>query len=673
MQHIDDFPHQVRETENLFIPMPDGTRLAARLWLPQGAEQVPVPAILEYLPYRKRDLTRARDQHNLPYLAGHGYACLRVDIRGSGDSDGVINDEYSEDELDDGVELIRWISEQPWCNGRVGMMGKSWGGFNSLLIAARRPPALKAVISVSASDDRYEDNMHYMGGCLLGNHLTGAAVMFAHLSLPPDPRLVGERWRELWQRRLENTGGWLSQWLRHQRRDDYWKHGSLCEDYSRVACPVFAISGWADGFTDVVFRLMEHLEVPRRAIIGAWGHHYPNEGVPGPAAGFLQEALHWWDHWLKDRDTGIMDEPMLRFWMQDSLPPYLSTPEYPGHWVGEPCWPSPNIRERRYRLGQRCLVPGDEPTEERGEPVRSPLSLGMFGGRWAATQALPDMAGKQRWEDGGALLFDSDPLPEALDICGRPRVTLDICADQPVAQVAVRLIDVLPDGESGQIAFGVFNLTHRDSHEHPEPLIPGERYSVTFHLHSLGQRIPAGHRLRVAITSSYFPVAWLPPKPVTLTVFSNTSSLALPERPPRPEDDDTHVAEPPEGALSLRTEQITPPHKSWEVKFDQIGGWATQDVCSDRGLVHMLDIDLGVRLSDQEIFRCQREDFASAVGIVHTQRELRHGDWNVRVDTRTKLTSNEEEFRVHLSLDAYEDDERVFSRNWHERIPRDLL
>ena len=142
-----DFPRQVKEIENLWIPLSDGTKLAARMWIPVDAETDPVPALLEYLPYRKRDGTHVRDALTHPYFAGHGYAAIRVDMRGNGDSEGLMFDEYAQQEQDDALEVIAWLAEQPWCNGKVGMFGISWGGFNALQVAARKPPALKAIIS----------------------------------------------------------------------------------------------------------------------------------------------------------------------------------------------------------------------------------------------------------------------------------------------------------------------------------------------------------------------------------------------------------------------------------------------------------------------------------------------------------------------------------------------
>ncbi|HKK51557.1 MAG TPA: CocE/NonD family hydrolase, partial [Myxococcota bacterium] len=339
MKRVQRFPEQVRHVENLWIPLPDGTRLAARLWLPESAHDEPVPAILEYIPYRKRDTTRLRDETNHPYFAGHGYACIRVDLRGSGDSEGVLRDEYLPQELEDGVEVIRWIARQSWCSGQVGMIGISWGGFNGLQIAALRPPELKAIVTVCSTDDRYADDVHYMGGCLLGDNLSWASTMFAYNSLPPDPEIVGEKWRDLWQQRLEGSGLWLDTWLRHPRRDEYWQHGSISEHYERVSIPVMAVSGWADGYSNAVFRLLKHLSGPRMGLVGPWSHRYPHMGVPGPAIGFLQEALRWWDHWLKGIETGVESEPMLRVWMLESMPPTTSYAQRYGHWISEKSWP----------------------------------------------------------------------------------------------------------------------------------------------------------------------------------------------------------------------------------------------------------------------------------------------------------------------------------------------
>src|SRR6056297_4319601 len=341
--------------------MSDGTQLAARMWLPVDAESSPVPAILEYIPYRKRDLTAERDVRHHPYTAGFGYASVRVDPRGRGQSEGILTDEYLQQELDDGIEVINWLAAQRWCSGAVGMIGISWGGFNGLQIAALQPEALKAVVSICSTDDRYTDDVHYMGGCLLGDNLSWASTMCDQNTHPPDPLLVGDKWHDMWMQRLEKSGLWLEKWLSRQHRDDYWKHGSVCEDYSAIRCPVMAVSGWADGYSNAVFRLLANLEVPRKGLVGPWSHKYPHEGVPGPAIGFLQEVCSWWDRWLKGIENGIDQEPMFGVWMQERVPPTTIYRKRPGRWIAEESWPSKNILDQTFILDQGLLA---APTEE---------------------------------------------------------------------------------------------------------------------------------------------------------------------------------------------------------------------------------------------------------------------------------------------------------------------
>ena len=677
MTAVDTLPHPTRHIEHLDVPMSDGANLAARAWMPEDADRAPVPAIVEYIPYRKRDLKRQRDNLVHPYLAGHGYACLRVDLRGSGDSDGLLADEYLEQELADGEELLRWVAQQPWCDGNIGMIGISWGGFNGLQIAARRPPELKAIVTVCSTDDRYADDVHYMGGCLLGDNLSWSGVMFAFNSMPPDPEIVGDRWREQWFERLEGGELWLDTWLRHQHRDDYWKHGSICEDYLDVDVPVMAVSGWADGYSNAVFRMLEHLDVPRLGLVGPWSHKYPHLGVPGPAIGFLQETLRWWDHWLKGEDTGIMDEPMLRAYIQDSVAPTTRYEHRPGRWIAEPSWPSPNVDSRHYVLGGRWrLVPEgeevEEPAIEREMTVQSPVTLGLFAGKWCSYSATPDLPHDQREEDGGALVFESAPLEEPLAVLGQPVVELELASDRPVAMAAVRLSDTAPDDKSTRVTYGLRNLTHRDSHEHPEALTPGEFVRVRVPLNDVAHTFPAGHRLRLAISTSYWPLAWLPPQSTRLTIRAGASTFELPVRTSRPEDDDV-AFDPPETGPPVPTTALEVGEHTWLVNRDLATDTSTLAVVNDNGRIRLDDIDLEVENRVREWYSTVGDDFSSPRGEVESVRGLRRGDWDVRTVTRTILTSSTTHFEVHAELDAYEGGERVYSRNWHERIPRDLL
>ncbi len=669
-------PRAVRAIENIWIPLPDGARLAARLWLPEDAEQHPVPALIEYIPYRKRDFSRIRDAITHPYLAGHGYACLRIDLRGSGDSEGVLRDQYLEQEQADGVAAIAWAAEQTWCDGSVGMFGISWGGFNALQIAARQPPALGAIIAACATDDLYADNMHYMGGCLLADNLSEATTMFAYNSCPPDPEIVGESWRQQWFDRLEQSGLWIDIWLRHQRRDEFWRRASVCENYGAVRCPVLAVGGWSDGYTNAILRLLEHLEVPRQGLIGPWGHRYPHMGLPGPPIGFLQEVVRWFDHWLKGRDNGVENDPMLRVWMQDSLPPSSQPAQRPGRWVAERQWPSPEIADLVLRLAQyRILLPGE--SERRGaaavDRIQSPLTLGQFAGKWCSYAAAPDLPHDQREEDGGALLYTTGPLPETIEILGAPVVELFLSADRPVAQVCVRLEDVLPDGKSTRVTYGLQNLTHRNGSEAPEPLEPGKAYTVRVVMNYVAQTFPAGHRVRLAISTSYWPLAWPPPEPVELAIEPARSSLRLPVRQASSEDAGLRPFGPPEGTPASPRTQLEPEHNNWLVHRNLAEDSTELEVIKDNGVLHLADIDLVTRSITNEWYRARDDNVSTVSGETETLREFRRSDWHITIRTRTLAYSSRTHFHIQAELDAWEGEKRVFAENWNKKIPRDLL
>lgn len=674
MRTVTALPYGVKEQETVWIPMSDGARLAARIWMPPSAEDEPVPAVLEYIPYRRRDLTAVRDSVNHPYIAGHGFACVRVDIRGTGDSDGVLRDEYLEQEQRDAEEVLAWIAAQPWCTGRVGMMGISWGAFAALQVAARQPPSLAAIVIASYTDDRYSDDMHFMGGCLLSDNLAESGTMLAYSTCPPDPAVVGDRWRTMWHERLNGIDLWLENWLRHQRRTEYWKHASVCEDYPAVRCPVFAVSGWADGYSNAVFRLLQYLDVPRKGLIGPWSHKYPHLGQPGPAIGFLQEVVRWFDRWLRDGAAEEeLDEPMLRTWMQDSMPPSTAYEERPGRWVGEPSWPSPHVREERHCLGPHRIAGREDEVPRQELTVESPLSVGQFAGKWASYSAPPDLPYDQREEDGGSLVFDSDILTERCEILGAPAVDLEVSVDKPVAMVAARLSDVQPDGRATRVTYGLLNLTHREDHESPEPLEPGKCYRVRIVLNGAAQSFPKGHRIRLSLSTSYWPLAWPPPEPARLSVYTGTSSLVLPIRPVSESDEvSLRPFDEPEGAESISTTTLKPGGRKWTVCRDLVEYESSLDIVKGSGVTRFEDIDLDVTRNTHERYSWRADDFSSARGETTWTMGFRRGNWDVRTVTHTLLECTPTDFVMHAELDAYEGDHRTVSRNWEITIPRDL-
>ncbi len=634
----------VRVIEHTLIPLEDGTWLAAKIWLPADAGQHPVPAILEYLPYRKRDGTVERDTLTYPYFAARGYAGVRVDIRGSGESGGLLSDEYSQQELDDALEVIAWLAAQPWCSGAVGMMGISWGGFNGLQVAALRPPALKAIVTLCSTDDRYADDVHYMGGAKLNSGFGWASFIFADICHPPDPALVGERWRDMWLERLQHVPLFLERWLRHQHRDAYWKHGSVCEDYNAIRCPVLAVGGWTDGYTNAIPRLLEHLEAPRKGLIGPWAHAYPHFAQPGPQIGFLQEALRWWDHWLKGEPNGVMDEPMLRVWISDSMKPAQWHRTLPGRWATEASWPPPSVEIRRLHATDQGL--GEKAGALTPRPVCSPLTVGRHSGEWCPFGRGNDQADDQREDDAQSLVFETPPLDAPAELLGAPIVELEIASDKPVAHLIARLCDVRPDGEVLRLSFGVLNLTHRDSRETPSPLVPGQRYRVRVKLNDCGARVPAGHRIRLALSTNYWPMVWPAPETATLTVHGTSLDLPVRAAP----NEEVPPLPPPESAPP---EPITRPRPG-VVRLDRIG------------LETETHWDFKFELADPN-------DPLSAVAGMRKRETVRRDTWTTKVESAMRMTCTREHFRLTASIRAFEGDKEVCQRDWDVEIPRNLI
>jgi putative CocE/NonD family hydrolase len=581
-----------------------------------------------------------------------------------------MHDEYLAQEQDDAVEALAWIGRQSWSTGAVGLLGISWGGFNALQIAARRPPELKAIITHCSTDDRYADDVHYRGGCMLDYNIIWAGVMLTLNGRPPDPLHVGDRWREMWLNRLQNNLPWIEPWLRHQRRDAFWKHGSVGEDYSAITCAVYAVGGWADPYTDAILRLLAGLPGPRKGLIGPWGHQYPESAAPGPAIGFNQESLRWWNYWLKGIDTGIMDEPMLRVWMQDRIEPQPFYQERPGRWVVEPVWPSPTSELHGYALNAGTLddVPG---TEVRLDYVGAQYT-GLDAGESCAFGAPPHEAGDQRRDDGLSLTFTSEPLETSLELLGFPEVTLTVAVDRPRALIAVRLCDVAPTGASLLLSYGLLNLTHRESHEHPTPLEPGRRYTVTMRLNALGYVVPAGHCLRVAISPTYWPHAWPSPETVTLSVFTGgDSQIRLPVRPARPEDANIAPFEPAEGAPVPPLEYINRSASRRTVSHDLINGLFETTVTGGRGFRL---VQTGLELINDTCLThsIRAGDPLSATIRYNYTISIGRGAWQTRVETTSVMSSDAERYLITQTLDAYEGNTRIFARSWVLESPRDM-
>ncbi len=526
------FPREIRVIDHTWIPLSDGTRLSARIWLPTDAEQHPVPAILEYLPYRKDDGTALGDALQHPYFAGHGYAAVRVDLRGCGDSDGLLLGEYLKQEQDDALEVLAWLAEQTWCTGDVGMIGYSWGGFNGLQIAARQPVQLKAVITGASTDDRYLDDCHYMGGCMLASDmLKWSSSMLGYAIQPPDPRFVGEGWRELWLERLEHAPELARDWVSHQRRDAFWRHGSIAEDYSAVRCPVMAVGGWADAYVNAVPRMLENLERaaarPHRPVgphAAALGRARAGDRIPpggaalvGPLAQGHRQRHHARAHAARV-DAGVRrPRGLLR---RAARPLDRGLPS--GRRSRRPAAPSRRFGAATLTvaLGSSATTAGATRASALDGDRRSRCQAARSAARPPASGARTDSPMRSRSTSGPTTSARSPSPPpryaEQLEVLGNPELSLRVSVDRPCAVVSARLEDVAPTGESLLVSWGLLNLTHRDSHAEPTPLEPGREYDVALQLRACGHRFASGHRIRLALSPTYWPHAWPSPEPVTL-------------------------------------------------------------------------------------------------------------------------------------------------------------
>ena len=665
--------HHVSITENLWIPLADGRHLAARLWLPEGK---PAAAVLEYMPYRKRDATRTRDEPIHHWLAQHGYAAVRVDMAGSGDSDGILGQEFLPAEADDGVELVAWIAAQPWCNGDVAMLGKSWGGFAGLMTAMRRPPALKAIIVVCGGDDRYDQSLHFTGGAILCETLWWSDAMMLFNARPPDPAISGDAWMAKWQARLAANPPWLAEWLEHPHRDAFWQQGSVNDHPGRIGCAVLAVGGWADYISRSVPRVLSYLATPRWGIAGPWGHHYPQDGIPGPAIGFLQEVDRFLDTVLTS-GPGFADTPMFRAWIAEWHQPGAMHVTQSGRFVGEAEWPSPHIQPRVLHLWPGALA------EAAGADValmyRGPQTVGLCAPEWLSQGVPGEAPMDQRADDGQSLCFESAPLAERLEILGSAVLEIEVSVDQPVALLAARLCAVAADGASLLVARGILNLPHRDSSEHPAPMVPGQRTRIRLTLPETGYAFAPGQRIRIALSTAYWPIVWPSPAPVTLTLHTGASRLTLPVRPPRPEDAALRPFDPPEAGPSTPITILEPSRLARRITHDILTGEHVLEVEGDGGFLgpgRRFRLDETGTIQGHTIRkRCaiRADDPLSANFSIAQTMEFERGDWRVTLETGTRLTCTADTFHLTATARATSGGVVVDERRWEKTAPRLLV
>ncbi len=406
------------------------------------------------------------------------------------------------------------------------MYGTSYSGFNSIQLAMERPPALKAIIPIFATDDRYADDVHYMGGAVKQlDQVDYPSYMVALNALPPVPGVFGEGWREEWERRVRGTEPWVLTWLEHQRFDDYWRFGSLRPEYDRIQAATMIIAGWADGYRNNSLRTIEQLRCPTRLVIGPWAHASTDTSLPGPNIDLVPEMIRWWDRWLKDEDNGIDREPPIVLFAQRSTRPGATRPMMEGEWRYEPTWPAERLRPTPLALSDAHT---EAPTDGNDDVLEVRGDVGWTA--WISCAAgLPwGQPDDQRPDEAFSLTYTWPALEHDLEILGHAQLTVSLTSSAPIAYLSAKLCDVFPDGASSLVSRNILNLAHRDSREEPSPMEPGHRYDITIELEAASWTFEAGHRIRLDLAGTDWPNVWSPPEPVTLTIDRSATTLTLP-------------------------------------------------------------------------------------------------------------------------------------------------
>ena len=663
-----DFTHEIEEWSHFFIPLTDGTQLAARAWLAVNANESPVPAILEYIPYRKRDGTAIRDEQMHPYWAGFGYACIRVDMRGCGESTGLMLDEYLPQELNDAVEVIEWLAKQPWCSGNVGMMGKSWGGFNSLQVAALAPKALKAIVTVCSTDDRYADDIHYRGGALLLENFSWAATMSCYMAKAPDPLLLPDTWRQQWLHRLENMPFLAKQWLEHSAKDDYWKHGSISEDYSAIKAAVYCIGGWGDAYSEAIPRMMGGLTCPKKALIGPWAHKYPNCASPKPEVDFLGEAKRWWDHWLKGIDQGIMAEAAIVAYIQDGVAPQSAYDVRAGIWVEGSQWPMQH-QAMMFHLSTTGKLVETMSSQAQGRvSINSPLTTGAASGEYCVIWCGPDFPTDQRQDDANSLCFDTQAMTEAVSILGGAVFKVRVTSDQNCGHMIVRLCDVAPDGSSTRITYGVLNLAMRKGLDQPQAVTAGEPMDICIKLDDTGYQLTQGHRLRLAISTAYFPLLWPSTQKVNLSLDLSKAVLSIPCH-----DRLGQLTRNLGQGYVCPVNEIThtrPEKHTRMTRINAANGEQTTVIDDDFGEFTFVAHKLTVGEVCHEEHTILPNDPHSAVSKCNWHSHQARPGWEIDVYTSLKVTCDADYFYLNARLEALENGQQVHQKSWQEQVLR---
>ncbi len=657
------------EITEVWIPMSDDVRLAADIYWPADYKQEKTyPVLLEYIPYRK-DESRGRNYPLYSYFLDHDYIVARVDMRGTGNSEGItIPYEYSDIELDDGEEVINWLSQQEWSTGSVGMFGISWGGFNSIQMAMRNPPALKAFVSLMATEYLYQEDVHYMDGIMHTDSWMMGNDLYNVLPGAPDFKMDEE-----WVKNRFNVKPSVYTYMRQQRDGAFWDRASAKGQYEKIRIPGYHIGGWYDGYRNSLPRMLENVEAPVKAMIGPWDHYFPNTAWPKPQIEWREEAVRWFDQWLKGEDTGILEEPDFLVYVRNYYPPDPTIDKIPGHWRWEDKWPIDRIENHTwYAHNDHGL--SNEPSESAIHTMVYKPSMGLEGG--GRTMWWGDVTPDQGPMDEFSLVYDSETLDAPLEILGRPIAKLHVSASATRANWVVRISDVAPDGQVTQVAGAAFNGTHRISAREPSDIVPGDEFDLNIDLHFTSWVFPKDHRIRIAISNAQWPMLWPTPMQMTSTLTiggKNGARIELPVVPPG-EEYTPNLKDPSTSPILSGYETIDSGGAGgyaamYSIQHDPGTGGAF-GVASSTGATQS---PWGIERFEEEIeHRTSDENpaYTSVIGRYKITEELK--DRTLDFEQNVEFSSDPENFYLNFHRWVTVNGELYKEKVWQEVIPRDF-
>lgn len=665
-----DYEYEIRDD---WINLPDGVRLSVTYYIPisqQANERFPV--LLEMLPYRKDDLSKPSAHPMYDYFARQGLALAKVDVRGTGSSEGQLpTREYSAQEIDDGVAVIAALAELPYSNGNIGMWGISWGGFNSIQVALRNPPQLKAILAAHASDDLYTNDVHYTDGIfgldeyiLSINHLTG---------FMRSPKYVVDE--EYFSDRFDREP-WIFNYIRNKTDGDFWRKGSLKWQYENLNIPVYLIGGLLDGYRDTLPHVLENSTSPVRAILGPWPHAWPHSVAPGPDWEWRADASQWWSHWLTNKPNSQNEEfetNSFRVFLRSGENAIAGSEILGGRWI-EPTWP---IAESH--IDSMSLYPGANSSLQAEIPNSETIAVtlnnnpgaGIELGEWWG-ELLPDMS----IVDGDAMVFDSEPVAEALTLIGEPSVSLEAASNAADGNWVVRLEDVSPDGIVTKITGGAINGQLRNSRFTAEVLIPNQFYQLQIPLRMTTWTFKPGHQIRLAVSNSAFPMFWP-------SALLSASSLRINTAATRIEvpvlNNDTSFQE--LGLAGAGTSNYLPAEV---VSMSAVAGHPSSSEVienpADDSISYRRQSGVTYSLEDHSLMstrftqlKANRKDPANTEYEAWAEYNLQETESDnsfTKLRTEIALSSDEEFFHVEVTRILSDEKGEVRTRHWNESIAR---